>query len=106
MSSIVNTGSPSLILKKQLRARLSCPNCDSTFDLDADAVDIGHIIRCDECEKKTYYPFERPWYRRRKLVLGYIASLIVSFVVGIAVNFAYAKITKVDPPATITSERN
>ncbi len=84
MTDIVNRGAPHLTLKKQIHARVPCPNCDATLDLDADEVDIGHIIKCVECDKKTYYPFERPWYRRGKLFIGYLLSLVVAFALGIA----------------------
>jgi hypothetical protein len=89
MTDIVNRGAPNLTIKKQIRARVSCPNCDAMLDLDAEEVDIGHIIKCDSCEKNTYYPFERPWYRRRKLIVGYVLSLIVAFILGLAVNYVY-----------------
>ncbi len=89
MTDIVNRGAPNLSIKKQIRARVSCPNCDVMLDLDAEEVDIGHIIKCDDCSKNTYYPFERPWYRRRKLIVGYALSLTVSFLLGLAVNYVY-----------------
>jgi len=105
MSSIINTGIPALTLKKEVRARLSCPNCEGVLDLDATAVNWGHVIKCDLCEKKTYYPFERPWYRRRKLIFGYIGSIIVSFIVGLAVNFVYEHLTKANVAAAADPER-
>lgn len=102
MTDIVNTGTPSLTLRKEIRARLNCPNCDAMLDLDANSVDVGHIIRCGTCEKKTYYPFERPWYRRRKLIVGYALSIVVSFIVGLSVNYAYAYMTKETGDVTAT----
>lgn len=89
MTEIVNRGTPDLSIKRQVRVRISCPNCDSTLDLDANEVDIGHTVKCDVCGKKTYYPFERPWYRRTKLIFGYVASLIVAFLLGLTTNYVY-----------------
>ena len=89
MTEIVNRGAPNLVIKKQVRARVSCPNCDEMLDMDAEEVDIGHIIKCDKCTKKTYYPFERPWYRKRKLFRGFVLSLLVAFAIGLGVNYAY-----------------
>ena len=68
------------------------------MNLDADDVDLGHIIQCAECQKNTYYPFEKPWYQKTKLVVGYILSLIISFVLGIGSNFAFQKLTETKPP--------
>jgi len=59
------------------------------MELDPSDVDIGHIIRCTSCEKATYYPFERPWYKRKKLIWGYVASIGLSFLVGMITNYAY-----------------
>lgn len=89
MTEIVNRGTPNLAIKRQVRVELSCPNCDHTLDLDGDEVDIGHTVKCDSCGKKTYYPFERPWYRRGKLIAGYIGSIVVAFLLGLATNYAY-----------------
>jgi uncharacterized paraquat-inducible protein A len=100
MTEIVNRGTPNLAIKKQVRVRVSCPNCDATLDLDADEVDIGHIVKCDGCGKNTYYPFERPWYRRGKLILGYIASLLVAFLLGLFTNYVYDHIKSDKPKAT------
>jgi len=92
MTDIVNRGAPSLTIKKQVRARGSCPNCDIILDVDAEEVDIGHIIKCEGCGNNTYYPFERPWYRRGKLIAGYFVSLIVAFILGIASNYVYDRL--------------
>lgn len=89
MTDIVNRGIPKLTIRKQLRASVSCPNCDQMLDVDADDVDIGHIVKCDGCKKNTYYPFEQPWYRRRKLIFGYVGSLLVAFILGLGVNYVY-----------------
>jgi uncharacterized paraquat-inducible protein A len=89
MTEIVNRGTPNLAVKRQVRVNLPCPNCDHTLDLDGNEVDIGHTVKCDLCGTKTYYPFERPWYRRTKLIFGYIVSLIVAFLLGLATNYAY-----------------
>lgn len=68
------------------------------MNLDANDVDIGHIIQCAKCKKNTYYPFEKPWYKKSKLVLGYVLSLTVSFLLGIGSNFAYQKLTETKAP--------
>jgi ribosomal protein L37AE/L43A len=87
MSEIVNKGLPSLEIKKQIKVEISCPNCDNTIVLNANDVDIGHIIKCSKCNSKTYYPFEKPWYRKRKLIALYIISIVISFMIGLASNY-------------------
>ena len=88
-SNIINQGEPNLTIKRELKAEINCPNCDELITLDAEKVDKGNIIRCSHCEKNTYYPFDRPWYQRRKLIIGYIISLVVTFLVGLAINGVY-----------------
>jgi ribosomal protein L37E len=100
MTEIVNRGTPNLAIKRQVRVHLSCPNCDHTLDLDGNEVDIGHTVKCDSCGKKTYYPFERPWYRRGRLIVGYIASLCVAFLLGLATNYAYDQLKAAEKTTT------
>lgn len=79
------------------------------MNLDANDVDIGHVIQCAKCGKNTYYPFEKPWYKKAKLVTGYGFSLITSFLLGIGSNYAYQKLTEDTPPAqsqALTNPRN
>lgn len=92
MSEIVSTGSPQLTYKKEVRARINCPNCNEVMHFDPTEVDIGNIVKCDKCEKLTYYPFEKPWYRKTKVIVGFIFSNIVAFIIGILVNYAYTKV--------------
>lgn len=99
MTTVVNRGQPALRIKKEVTAIVNCPNCNDPMNLDANDVDIGHIIQCAKCSKNTYYPFEKPWYRKTKLVAGYVLSLIVSFLLGIGSNFAYQKLTENKSPA-------
>ena len=89
MTEIVNRGAPNLTVKKMLRAEIACPNCTCLMGLDADDVDLGHVVKCSSCDKNTYYPFERPWYRRRKLIAGYVLSILISFALGLLGNFVY-----------------
>lgn len=98
MTTVVNRGQPALRIKREVTAIVNCPNCNDPMNLDANDVDIGHIIQCAKCTKNTYYPFEKPWYRKTKLVFGYILSLIASFLLGIGSNFAYQKLTETKPP--------
>ncbi len=100
MTEIVNRGTPNLSVKREVRVRVSCPNCDGTLDLNADEVDIGHVVKCDNCQQKTYYPFERPWYRRGKLIAGYVLSLMVAFLLGLLTNYAYDEL-KNRPASTL-----
>jgi len=94
MTTIVNRGQPALRIKRELKAIVNCPNCNDPMNLDANDVDIGHIIQCAKCTKNTYYPFEKPWYRKSKLVVGYVLSLLVSFLLGIGSNFAFQKLNE------------
>lgn len=103
MTTIVNRGQPALQIKREVKAIVNCPNCSDPMNLDANDVDIGHIIKCSKCSQNTYYPFEKPWYRKSKLVMGYIASLIISFALGIGSNFAFQKLTEAAKPATETA---
>ena len=98
MTTVVNRGQPALQIKREVKAIVNCPNCNDPMNLDANDVDLGHIIQCAKCRQNTYYPFEKPWYQKTKLVAGYIVSLLVSFVLGIGSNFAYQKITESKPP--------
>jgi hypothetical protein len=102
MTIILNQGTPSLTLQKQLRAKINCPNCQQLLDLDAHTVDVGHVIQCGACNKNTYYPFERPWYRRRRLILGYVLSLLTSFLLGLLVNYAYDRMSSGRDQASVT----
>ena len=45
---------------------------------DPEKVDIGNIVKCDKCQKLTYYPFDKPWYKKRRLLMGYIISIIIN----------------------------
>ncbi len=94
MSEIVNRGAPDLTLKRHITAEVTCPNCTNLMKLNADIIDLGHIISCDSCQKNTYYPFEKPWFRRRRLIVGYIVSICVAFIIGIASNYAFSKLNK------------
>ena len=94
MTPVVNRGQPALQLKRGITATLNCPNCNDPMNLDANDVDKGHIIKCVTCSRNTYYPFEKPWYQKTKLVAGYSLSIFVSFVLGIGSNFAYQWLTE------------
>jgi hypothetical protein len=104
MTEIINRGEPKLTLKKVISAQINCPNCDGMLELDASQVDIGHVIKCGACNQKTYYPFERPWYRRQRLIWGYVASILGSFVLGLVVNYAYDWLKATEVPTVAPSE--
>ena len=86
-SQIVNFGAPKLTIKKEVKAEITCPNCNEKITVDAGDVDIGHIIACSSCSHKTYYPFEKPIYKKGKLIVGYILSMIVTFILGLFVDY-------------------
>lgn len=76
------------------------------MELDANEVDIGHVVKCGKCKRLTYYPFERPWYRRRKLIIGYFLSLLVSFALGLLGNYIYDRYMKAESATSMPqSER-
>ena len=108
MTTIVNRGQPALQIKREVKAIVPCPNCNAPMSLDANDVDIGHIIECAKCGKNTYYPFEKLWYQKTRLVVGYLLSIFVSFLLGIGSNFAYQKLTesKSTTAAQATEKRN
>ena len=99
MTSIVNRGKPAIQVKRELTASVNCPNCQAIMGLDATDVDIGNIIQCSKCKKKTYYPFEKPWYRKAKNITFYIFSVVVSYFIGIASSVSYDvyKEPKIEP---------
>ncbi len=84
---ILNLGYPTLTYRKQIRVSVSCPNCQEQMHFDPGDVDLGNIVSCEKCKTKTYYPFEKPWYKKTKLVICYILSLIVTFLLGLLTNF-------------------
>jgi hypothetical protein len=94
VTTIVNRGAPNLTLKRPLQAHVTCPNCNEMMEIDANDVDIGNIVKCEQCNTNTYYPFEKPWYRRGKLLVGFALSIALSFVLGLTVNYTYDTITK------------
>lgn len=96
MTSIVNQGKPVLKVQRSLTAIISCPNCNELMAMDSDNVDIGNIVKCSYCKKKTYYPFDKPWYRKTKLILSYLVSVIVAFSIGFATNIAFDKYKELD----------
>lgn len=83
MSHIVIRTAPKFKLRKEVKVDLPCPTCNQKITVDADDVDKGNIVQCSNCDGKTYYPFDRPWYRNTKIVIGFILSLIVAIVVGV-----------------------
>ena len=89
MSGVVSRSKPDLKLREELRAEIGCPNCDNVFDLDANEVERGYTIECENCGNRTYHPFDKPWYKRKKLFWGYVASVLVSLVVGFLSNAAW-----------------
>jgi uncharacterized paraquat-inducible protein A len=91
MTSIVNQGKPVLKVQKRLTAIISCPNCNELMAMDSDDVDIGNIVKCSCCKKKTYYPFDKPWYRKTKLIFSYLISVIAAFLIGFATNIVSDK---------------
>ena len=91
-SLIVNDGSPKLTIWKEVKAEITCPNCSEKITVNANDVDIGHIIECSACSKKTYYPFEKPLYKKGKLIVGYISSLLVTFILGLSTNYISGEI--------------
>ena len=89
MDVIIDSSRPALKISKIIKAEINCPNCDAKMSFDGNEVDIGNIVLCKECKTKTYYPFEKPWYRHGKLIIGYILSLIVTFLLGLGTNYIY-----------------
>lgn len=90
-SSVVNPSKPVLTVRKHLTVSVSCPGCNESMSFDAQDVDIGNIVKCSACLNKTYYPFDKPWYRNTKLIFGYFISIVVSFVIGLGTNYIYDK---------------
>lgn len=82
MAQIVNRGKPGYSLKKRQTVEVNCPNCDHIMSLDPEEVDIGHIVKCEGCDTKTYYPFEKPWYRKTRVILIWVVSVVISFMIG------------------------
>lgn len=97
MSKIVSEGAPTVRIQKVVHSVISCPNCHEDMALKP-SVNQGNVVECEACEKKTYYPFERPWRRNGKSLAVWIGSLIVSFVLGLAVNTVSDRIKSQEPP--------
>lgn len=89
MSSIVNRSKPSLTVKTERKVNLPCPNCSEEMTLNDSDVDNGNIVKCSACSKLTYYPFERSWFRNRKVILGLIGTVVLSIALGVAGNATY-----------------
>jgi hypothetical protein len=68
---------------------MSCPSCSKLLEMKQRYIDFGNIITCPHCDNKTYYPFEKPWYLQGNLVVGYVISLVGSFVAGVLVKLLF-----------------
>jgi uncharacterized paraquat-inducible protein A len=98
MTSIVNQGKPVLKVQKRLTATISCPNCNDLMTMDSNDIDIGNTIKCSNCKNKTYYPFNKPWHRKTKLIVTYLLSVIIALVIGNTTNIAFDKYKELDQP--------
>ncbi len=58
MDIIINASKPELQVKYLKQAEINCPNCDSKMKFDGRVVDIGNIVKCNDCGKKHIIPLK------------------------------------------------
>jgi len=68
------------------------------------SVSQGNVVECSSCQAKTYYPYERPWRRNGKAIGAYAVGLLVSFVLGIAVNATWDNFKSGSPAPAATTK--